>query len=75
MEKYLPNKKDIVCVTREERDFLITYFKNERSKAQKPKKEEEKSRKKLKVRKKGWLHYLGKMALILLENKVCILKH
>lgn len=42
MEKYLPNKKDIVCVTREERDFLITYFKNERSKAQKPKKEEEK---------------------------------
>ena len=39
MEKYLPNKKDIVCVTREERDFLITYFKNERSKVQKPKKE------------------------------------
>ena len=37
MEKYLPNKKDIVCVTREERDFLITYFKNERSKS-KPKK-------------------------------------
>ncbi len=39
MEKYLTNRKDIVCVTREERDFLITYFKNERSKVQKPKKE------------------------------------
>jgi len=38
MEKYLPNRKDIVCITREERDFLITYFKNERSKVQKPKK-------------------------------------
>ncbi len=39
LEKYLPNRKDVVCVTTEERDFLITYFKNERSKAQKPKKE------------------------------------
>ena len=39
MEKYLPNRKNVVCVTKEEREFLITYFKNERSKAQKPKKE------------------------------------
>ena len=39
MERYLPNKKDIICVTREERDFLITYFKNERSKVKKTKKE------------------------------------
>lgn len=38
MEKYLPNRKEIVCVTKEEKEFLITYFKSERSKTQKPKK-------------------------------------
>ncbi|MGI6607739.1 MAG: DNA polymerase III subunit gamma/tau [Erysipelotrichaceae bacterium] len=41
--KYLLDRKDIVCVTKEERDFLITYFKNERSKVQKQKKEEPKN--------------------------------